>query len=278
MSSFFSEALEKLGFQQRMLAGMEIILPPIVFIPGGTFLMGSNEKTDMAARQRRNEFPLHEINVHDFSSGRYPVTVAEYACAVQAKAVKPVTRSTPHTHLIWEEQLSHPLHPVIGIYWKEALAYTRWLARMTGLFWRLPTEAEWGKAARGEDQRLYPWGNVFHPAKTNSVEHTFQKGFSLHYPGGLEAIHAFPHNGSPSGVYDLTGNVSQWCYSLFRPYPYQADDGRETLQEKGPHVLRGGNWLSPRENLRVACRTFEHRHQERSHVGFRLAQTPVPGP
>jgi formylglycine-generating enzyme required for sulfatase activity len=147
-------------------------------------------------------------------------------------------------------------HPVVNVTWHESLAYTRWLAEATGKPYRLPTEAEWEKAARGGIQipnpqsqipnesvdnpnpkREYPWGDKFDPKKVNmrigdeQVDGTSPVGI---YPGGA----------SPYGILDLTGNVWEWCSSLYQSYPYDPDDGREDLEAEGPRVLRGGSWFN----------------------------------
>ena len=144
--------------------------------------------------------------------------------------------------------------PVVRVTWYEALEYCNWLTeklrkwertpeplahllRDEGWIVTLPSEAQWEKAARGhKDRREYPWGEKFDPKKVNmaigdeKVEGTSPVGI---YPGGA----------SPYGVMDLSGNVWEWCSSLYQDYPYDPDDGREDLEAAGRRVLRGGSWI-----------------------------------
>lgn len=279
MHQFFSEELEKLGFQQCVVKGREFILPPIGTIPAGTFFMGSDRKTDPKAL--KDELPQHELFLELFHMAIYPVTVAEYACAVSAGAVKAISNQKLHMRLTWEAQLNYPHYPVVGVRWKQALAYTKWLTRLTGEQWRLLTEAEWEKAARGNDKRLYPWGNEWDGSKARAdpsdnyseiARYLKSIGSVFDYPGGLVSIAAYPGDKSPFDVYGMAGNVSEWCGSLYKPYPYVPSDGREDSTAAGLAVLRGGNWLSPVYDVRVAKRIHDYRGLELSRIGFRLAR------
>jgi formylglycine-generating enzyme required for sulfatase activity len=107
---------------------------------------------------RDDELPQHRVNLSAFHIARFPITVAEYACAVRAKAV----REPPTDTFLkggWQVQRQRLDHPIVCISWNDALAYVRWLAVISGQPWRLPTEAEWETAARGRDGRTFPWGN-----------------------------------------------------------------------------------------------------------------------
>jgi formylglycine-generating enzyme required for sulfatase activity len=167
----------------------------------------------------------------------------------------------------WEDQFppERANHPVVNVTWHEALAYTRWLAEATGKPYRLPTEVEWEKATRGDkDKREYPWGDRFDPKKVNmsigreQVEGTSPVGI---YPGG----------GSPYGILDLSGNVWEWCSSLYRDYPYDPDDGREHLEVKGYRVARGGSWaVSDGTVARCSSRGPIHPADFDVSLGFRV--------
>jgi formylglycine-generating enzyme required for sulfatase activity len=143
------------------------ILPPLCTVPAGPFHMGSDLEQDSGAYE--NEKPQHSVTLSTFQIGKFPVTVAEYACFVRA-----TKRSVPKSinkEWTWAQQLSGRLdHPVVNVSWHDAIAYAEWLAERTGQPWRLPSEAQWEKAARGTDGRIYLWGDEWDWAKANTEE------------------------------------------------------------------------------------------------------------
>ncbi|MDG4597346.1 MAG: SUMF1/EgtB/PvdO family nonheme iron enzyme [Candidatus Contendobacter sp.] len=163
----------------------------------------------------------------------------------------------------WDDpQWGAATRPVVGVTWYEAVAYCRWLTtclREAGKLAenariRLPNEAEWEKAARGPDERRWPWGNDWEEDRANTQE----AGLGQTSPVGL-----FPKGASPYGVYDLAGNVWEWTGSLWgrtsirRPdyhYPYDPRDGRNPEDANSPFVVRGGSWYLDRLLARAACR------------------------
>lgn len=203
------------------------------------------------------ECPLHAVWLPTYSIAKYPVTVAEYACAIQAQVLgvkKPAGE-------LWEKQLLYPTKPVYGLTWYDALGYARWLASMTGRDWRLPTEAEWEKAARGTNGQIYPWGGQWGPHNTNPLQ---EEDVSFHQ--SLTPIDTYAHAASPYGVIDMVSNVAEWTNTIADdqfPYPYVATDGREDVGEDCPFQfrrLRGGrgHWPDNPPVVRVASRDFFH--------------------
>ena len=161
----------------------------------------------------------------------------------------------------WKEQLLHPTNPVYGLTWYDALGYARWLEHMTDQRWRLPTEAEWEKAARGTDGRIYPWGNQWDARNTNLL---IGDSVSL---SPITPIDTYMHAASPYGVIDMVSNFAEWTSTIYDdqfPYPYVATDGREDMEENHRFQfrrLRGGRRLFDQPILpitRATSRGFFH--------------------
>jgi len=215
--------------------------PEMVLIPAGEFLMGSDPRKDQDAFN--DEQPQHPLYLHDYYLAKTPVTNAQYLAFVQA-----TDRSAP-SH--WEDgkiPRGKENHPVVNVTWRDAVAYCRWLSQVTGKPYRLPSEAEWEKAARGVDGRIYPWGNQWDASRCNTIEGG---------PGDATPVGAYPQGVSPHGLLDMAGNVWEWTSSLYRSYPYQADDGREDAESSDSRVLRGGSFSGNRWLARCAVRVHD---------------------
>jgi formylglycine-generating enzyme required for sulfatase activity len=233
----------------------QYIIPPVCALPAGPFLMGSDRSKDSQAQD--NEMPQHTITLESFEIGAYPLTVAEYACCVQATKC-PV----PHD---WNGQQHHLDRPVVYVTWNSVVAYVQWLAQVTGEGWRLPTEAEWEKAARGSDGRIFPWGDRWDEARANSRLREPQMTPVGSYPGGA----------SPYGANDMAGNVWEWTSTTYKPYPYQTRDGREGRGNRESKVLRGGSWMLEPRYARAASRLSYVPSQSFNALGVRLARSVV---
>jgi iron(II)-dependent oxidoreductase len=152
-------------------------------------------------------------------------------------------------------------HPVSESTWPGAVAFCAWRGA------RLPTEAEWEAAARGKEGRTYPWG-----AKPPTPEHAvFGRG-----SGETDPVGSHPKGATPEGVFDLAGNEAEWTSSLFKPYPYDAEDGREDRKASGERVTRGGDHVfdGAADQLTGTFRTGFSRNPRRGHrhIGFRCAK------
>jgi formylglycine-generating enzyme required for sulfatase activity len=188
--------------------------PIHVWIPEGWFVMGSN-RDDKEAYP--DQMPQQKVWVDDYWIQRTEVTNRQYRRCVEAK-----TCVAPHNEY-WDKQ-QYAYLPVTHVDWFQADAYARWVGG------RLPTEAEWEKACRGDDGRIFAWGNGLPSPSITSFS-----GSGLPLPSIIGSYSAGTH-----GLYDMSGNVWEWTSSLDWPYPYTADDGRENQADVGPRILRGG--------------------------------------
>jgi formylglycine-generating enzyme required for sulfatase activity len=233
--------------------------PELVLIPASEFLMGSDPWKDKDAQ--KDEQPQHKLYLPDYHTARTPVTNAQYAAFVQAAGHKPPDH--------WEAKKPPRRkedHPVVNVSWDDAMAYCEWLAEVTGKPYRLPSEAEWEKAARGTDGRKYPWGNKWDTKRCN---------VSQDFKGGTTRVGACRQGASFYGLLDMAGNVWEWTLSLYRPYPYQSDDGREDPHAGDNRVLRGGSWYGPQRYARVSSRIYYRPGSFNDHAGFRLVVAAV---
>jgi formylglycine-generating enzyme required for sulfatase activity len=162
---------------------------------------------------------------------------------------------------------NNPAQPVVGICWFEARAYFHWLSAQTGLKFRLPTEVEWEAAARGKTGRRFAWGENSSPALCNSFETHIRR---------TTPIGVFPGGETPgTGLVDMTGNIWEWCSTIFDqehyPYPYVPDDGREIGSGNSPRVWRGGSWSNGTSSVRAAVRNRSSPGDSNLNAGVRGA-------
>jgi formylglycine-generating enzyme required for sulfatase activity len=230
--------------------------------PKGKFLMGSRDDNKLAYDDER---PQHTVEIpSDYWIGQFPVTNEQYDLYVQAQKGK-------HPVSNWQEKKDHP---VVNVSWNDAQAYCKWLNETQnaglpkGFLFRLPTEAEWEKAARGEFGFEWPWGNEFDAAKCNSDEGK---------KGGTTPVGAYSALGgdSPYGAADMVGNVWEWTQSLFKGYPYKAKDGREDLKASGRRVFRGGSFDLNHRFARCAYRNYDLPGPRNVGFGFRVCASPI---
>ncbi len=217
----------------------------MVTVPTGEFLMGSDDPD-----ADRDEKPASKVFVDRFQIDRVEVTKARYRRCVEAGACsRPIGASS-------YPDSSKADYPISPLSWQQALAYCRWAGK------RLPTEAEWEKAARGTDGRRYPWGDEFDPRRV-STDRTY----------GASRVGSWRAGASPYGALDMAGNVWEWTSSLYKPYPYRADDGREDLNARGSRVNRGGSWFYGPPHLRTSYRANANEGYRRvDDLGVRCAK------
>ncbi|HEV7128501.1 MAG TPA: SUMF1/EgtB/PvdO family nonheme iron enzyme [Ktedonobacterales bacterium] len=256
--------LTKLGFTGWHVRELDIIVPPLSLVTGGPFQMGCQ-----GAEAKRNEQPAHTVTLPTFAITTYPLTVAEYACFVGAGHALPRDMG----RITWNGQFSRLDHPVVNVSWYDATAYADWLSAHTGGRWRLPSEAEWERAARWDPltqvAREYPWGDAFDKERCNTRESTI---------GSTTPIHIYSNGASPCGARDMVGNVREWTGSVYAPYPFTANGERERADASGERVQRGGSWFSFASDVRAAEREWHAPDDVSPFVGFRLVleASPVP--
>jgi iron(II)-dependent oxidoreductase len=237
----------------------------MMLISGGDFIMGSNSGPD-------DEKPQHTIFLKPFFLDILPVSNADFATFLNHQGLKNQQGDTLYDHqdndarihlrnLVWQSDLTYELHPVNEVSWVGARDYCAWLNK------RLPTEAEWEKAARGIDGRKYPWGNAAPSARLA----LFGAPYNSSAP-----VDAFPDGASPYGILDMAGNQWEWVSSIYQPYPYKPSDGREN-QNAGPiRSTRGGGHDSNAEEISTTHRGRAlSRNPKAGHhnIGFRCAST-----
>lgn len=248
----------------------------MVTIPGGPFSMGNDNGAEI-------ERPQHVVTLSTFRIGRYPVTNRQYLRFLRDGGyteprwwlpegwawVKQMKIDSP---ALWRHPLyARPEQPVVGVSWYEAAAYARWWSERTGRRFRLPTEAQWERAARGTEGRAWPWGDRFELGRCNTAEAK---------NGQPTAANAFANGKTPEGVHDLSGNVWEWCrtrwgrtlQTLEYPYPYNPADGRDDEEERYVRIIRGGSWFDLWPQASPTNRRRYLADARSNNIGFRLVE------
>ena len=258
---------------QQILATIEWIS-----IPEGTFLMGSTAEEANAAYKDAKlrssmleqhtfnaELPQHQVYLSAYEISRYEITNTQYRAFIEA-----TDRPTPRGHNgeeTWEDEtLNEDTQPVVGVTWFDAQAFAEWIGGS------LPTEAQWERAARGTEARIYPWGNTPPKARQHA---NFARRYNRPIPVGQ-----FPKGESPDGIADLAGNVWEWCLDEYSPTAYQRNGKgvsenplnlrfRDVLRSR---VIRGGAWDVGSAFLRSSLR-FKFYPLDSTHtIGFRVVR------
>jgi sulfatase modifying factor 1 len=226
------------------------LLPEMILISAGTFWMGSEEGQD-------NEKPIHAVWLDSFQLAKFPVTNAHYRTYVDFT-------SAPAPPFWRDSQFAAPEKPVVGVNWFDARNYCDWLSEQTGDSVRLPTEAEWEKAARGGlEKQKYPWGQLA-PAKT------LWTGYDT-VTGGPQPIGCGDAN--RFGICDMSGGVHEWCSDFYDAVYYAESPPRNP---QGPatgkrRASRGGSWRHAVKFSRCAARSSLNPNFHYSDYGFRIA-------
>jgi formylglycine-generating enzyme required for sulfatase activity len=239
-------------------------------VPGGWFSMGSNPRRDRHAHDE--EQPQHRVFVETFRLARAPVTAEQFAAFVRATGFQ-TDAEAERSDRCWARPRgpesgslgSDGDHPVTCVSWRDAQAFCRWAGA------RLPTEAEWEKAARGIDGRIYPWGDEGpDPRRCNYGN----------LVGSTTPVGTYPGGASPLGALDMAGNAWEWTASLWGSleqghycYPYDPADGREApdAEQSLMRIVRGGSFRDDGTRMRCAYRDWRYPFYRSDAIGFRVA-------
>jgi len=248
----------------------------LIYIPAGEFIMGSNP-SDLHFWGA--EAPRHDVYLDEYWIYKTEVTNAMYQQCVAAGACKPPAENSSRSHASYYGNPNFDNYPVIHVTQPDAAAYCQWAGG------RLPTEAEWEKAARGTDGRLFPWGDQITNASANFCDincieppsGAFEEDFNDGY-ADVAPVGSFPAGASPYGALDMGGNVLEWVSDWYETFyydksPYENPTGPSTGTG---HPLRGGSWRSGRDGLRPAARASKSVDYQTDHVGFRCATDSPP--
>jgi formylglycine-generating enzyme required for sulfatase activity len=279
-----------LAISYRPSAIWSEILADMALVPAGDFLMGSPVGIDGLP----DEQPQRQVYLSSFLIDRYETTNELYAQFVEATGHGFPENSNPAATL-WTD--GHPMagierHPVVNVSWHDAAAYCHWKGK------RLPTEAEWEKAARGIDGRRYPWGNYWDITLANSA--SYWAGRTVEFDSGADwdafwvrgegktiakekglkgevltlPVGSFPTAVSPYGLFGMAGNVAEWVQDWYDPNYYRS---AVLTNPSGPDrgaikAMRGGSWLKPAVSLRTSDRDWGTMDSRPSGTGFRCAK------
>lgn len=278
-------------------AAKEDRYPGMVYVPAGHVEMGSSEAEIARAMEMfksaentepiRNWFddetPKHRVWVGAYYLDKHEVTNREFMKFVRAGGYKKKIfwsdegRNWLHNKQVTtpecfdDTRFNDPDHPIVCINWYEASAYAKWAGK------RLPTEAEWERAARGDDNRSFPWGNDISP----------KNGHRLNYhPGGetqdkdgyrfTAPVASYPNGVSPFGILQMAGNVWEWCEDWYgENYYAKSQKKNPTGPRKGKEkIVRGGSWLNSIVSIRTTYRSYVDPKLRYSHIGLRCARSP----
>ncbi|MGD8585592.1 MAG: formylglycine-generating enzyme family protein [Chloroflexota bacterium] len=264
----------------------------MIYVPGGSFQMGSDRSQASAARQLcrdysgdlalatcqpavyNNEMPAHRVTLDGFWLDRTEVTNGQYRQCLAEGACSPPADLGSYTREGYFEDETYAGYPVVWVSWQQAADYCAWAGA------RLPTEAEWEYAARGPDGRIFPWGDDFDGRRLNYCDANCPTGVSD--PGvddgygDTAPVGSYPDGAGWNGALDMAGNVREWVadwYGLYGPDDQTNPQGPE---DGDSHIPRGGSWLDRPDDTRSANRGENEVDYVRHKVGFRCAAGVAP--
>jgi formylglycine-generating enzyme required for sulfatase activity len=294
----------------------------MIYIPAGSFTMGNEELSVERVKESYTATPAHDVQLSHYWISKTPTTIGQFRKFVEeTNYVTDVEKEgndgpfvydysiqgfLPKKGYHWDNAFQDVInkypeitindkHPVTCISWNDAIAYTNWLKKKTDLPFTLPTEAEWEFAARGNDGRVYPWGNDLPDGtRANYADETFDKYFpnteqSIVHKGvndgyGITSpVGMFPNGQSPVGALDMAGNVTEWIYDSEYGYTREAKINPIAIENNGIKMQKAGFWAgsagrveSPRDellfghNIRSDARQGDDLNSADDHLGFRI--------
>jgi formylglycine-generating enzyme required for sulfatase activity len=260
-------AIREIALPTEVISTEEYAQTEAVFIPAGRFVMGAAPESGYAVCEESrpgceltdfvDEGPVREVYLDEFWIDKFEVTNADYHRCVEDGSCAPPALLEFYNHPDFET------HPVVYVNWFQAESYCQWVGGY------LPTEAQWEKAGRGQDERLFPWGNDLSCGKANL------KGCTM---GLTMAAGSFPDGASPFGAMDMAGNAAEWVVDWYDPAGYNPG---ELVNPTGPvegelKVARGGSWKNPFAGVRTTNRSANYPEVFSSGVGFRCGYDQKP--
>ncbi|HVO93981.1 MAG TPA: SUMF1/EgtB/PvdO family nonheme iron enzyme [Terriglobales bacterium] len=220
---------------------------PEILIPAGAFVMGDDEDS-----------PRREIFVDAFYLDKFEITVRRYAQFLAATGNVRPPAEWETVHIQTDGEL-----PVVGVDWGDAASYCKWAGK------RLPTDAEWEKAARGTDERKYPWGNDAPTPERARYGKPYQNAV---YKDGVVRVGSYTKGASPFDIFDLAGNVSEWVADWYSESFPRGDVRNPKGPESGTgRVIRGGGWYDPPQRISATRRMYASPSNRADDIGFRCA-------
>ena len=226
----------------------EISQVVMISIPAGEFVMGNDAGGD-------DEKPAHKVSVAAFEIDQFEVTNEQFQVFVEQTGHVSTAEEAGESATWRSYAQGKPKHPVVLVSWNDAVAYCEWAGK------RLPTEAEWEKAARGPEGFIYPWGNEWATGKANTEESGYRS---------TTIVGSFPDGASPYGAMDMAGNVSEWTTDWYEAYP--GSTFVSPYYGKKYRVIRGGGWFSDQKLVRATERSCSSVELHNDDVGFRCAR------